>query len=70
MIDAHPEDGKFSSAVLCHARLTNGSAVMVMWWFVCILLLAILLALSPMLVSVSAAFAFISLLVWRLALLC
>ena len=43
---------------------------MVMWWFVCILLLAILLALSPMLVSVSAAFAFISLLVWRLALLC
>jgi hypothetical protein len=41
-----------------------------MWLLVAVLLFAILLALLPMLASVSAAVAFVGVLVWRLALLC
>ncbi|HZZ60965.1 MAG TPA: hypothetical protein VFE63_07300 [Roseiarcus sp.] len=41
-----------------------------MWWLIAVVLFVILLALLPMLASVSAALAFVSVLVWRLALLC
>ncbi len=41
-----------------------------MWWFVAIVLFAMVVAFLPVLASVSAALAFAGLLVWRLALLC
>ena len=58
------------NAVLCRVRLPNSLAGVAMWWLIAVVLFVILLALLPMLASVSAALAFVSVLVWRLALLC
>ncbi len=41
-----------------------------MWWLILIALFGILLALAPVLASVSLGLALVGLLVWRLALLC
>jgi hypothetical protein len=64
-----PEDSDLRSAVLCRARLPK-RLLAPMWLLVAVLLFAVLLAFLPMLASVSAAVAFVGVLVWRLALLC